>query len=289
MKQLHRRPVEYFCYDCDLYGQSEPFRCAVKQQYCKYLKATCLKFRKSTPDIKVGICTVGARVKGNKEMRPVVICPHRFKEMNMFETIRVKYLAGWKNVKWISEVNIGVGGSVDYVAVELDKKGQIRDFLCVEIQTAGTTGSPYYWIENLRRNGKFVDPKRSYGINWANEFTKTMMQQAYKKGKIVERWHRKIVFTIQDVAMDYIRQSTDCSKLQPFDPAAPVDFCTFSLEWNESATTWQLKHHDIQSATIDAINTIIGGAAVEDYLTEKEFIANIISKGVADNILTQPE
>ena len=50
----------------------------------------------------------------------------------MFETIRQKYLSDWKNVKWIQEVNIGVGGNVDYVAVEVDDFDVVKDFLCVE-------------------------------------------------------------------------------------------------------------------------------------------------------------
>lgn len=283
MKKVAKCPVEYFCYDVDLYGKSEAFNLAVKQQYCKYLQTTCFKFRKSTPEIKVGICTVGSTVNRSEEIKPVIICPHRFKESTMFETIRIKYLSEWKNVKWIPEVNIGVGGSVDYVAVELDDSGNIKDFLCVEIQAAGTTGSPYYWIENLLKYGKLIDPEKNFGINWANEFTKTMMQQAYKKGKIVERWNRKIVFAIQDVALEYLRATCDCSKLENFNPLLPVDFCTFRLQYLKDE--WKMTFNEIQSTSIDGVNTIIGGAAVEDYLTESEFIANILKKGIADGVL----
>lgn len=235
MKAIERRPLEYFCYDLEHYGKIEAFSLAIRQQYCKYLKALCSKPRKSTPEIRVGICSVGASVAGRKVVKPVIICPMRFREDAMFETIRLKYLSDWKNVKWIPEVSIGVGGNVDYVAVETDKKGRITDFLCVEIQAAGTTGSPYYWIENLRKTGRLTKPvKHNYGINWANEFTKTMMQQAYKKGKIAEHWGRKIVFVIQDVALEYLRKKSDCSKLVCSNPALPIDFCSFKLEWNNS-------------------------------------------------------
>lgn len=288
MSPIGKHSIEYFCFDCRLYDKSEAFQLAIQQQYCKYLQATCFKFRKSMPDIKVGICSVGATVNRNPEIKPVIICPHRFKESTMFETIRLKYLSDWKNVKWIPEVNIGVGGSVDYVAVELDEYGNIRDFLCVEIQAGGTTGSPYYWIENLKTYGKLIDPKKSFGINWANEFSKTMMQQAYKKGKIVERWNRKIVFVIQDVAMDYIMATSDCSKLEEYTSDYPVDFCTFGLK--ESADCdWQLEFRNIYSTTIDGINTMIGGASVNDYLTEEEFILNILKKGISDGRLKQPD
>jgi hypothetical protein len=73
----------------------------------------------------------------------------------MFDTIRKKYLSHWTNIEWITEVNIGVGGSVDYVAITRDKKNKITDFFCVELQAAGTTGSPYPAITDIRETGKF--------------------------------------------------------------------------------------------------------------------------------------
>ena len=59
-------------------------------------------------------------------------------------------------------------------------------------RTAGTTGTPYPYVKELLEYGHYTGRNYTYGINWANEFAKTMMQQAYKKGKIVEYWNRKI-------------------------------------------------------------------------------------------------
>lgn len=131
MRKLGKTPIEIFGYDYT--SVNEAFQLAIKQQYCKYLKGTCNKPRKSEPQIKVGICSLGSTVCGGGVIQPVIICPQRFKEDAMFETIRRKYLSHWKNVKWIQEVNIGVGGNVDYVAIELAIDGSIKDFLCVEI------------------------------------------------------------------------------------------------------------------------------------------------------------
>ncbi len=47
----------------------------------------------------------------------------------------------------------------------------------------------------------------TYGLNWANEFMKTMMQQVYKKGQVIETWNKKIVFVIQDVALEYLENA----------------------------------------------------------------------------------
>lgn len=284
MKHIGRFPIEVFCYDYE--DKSDAFRLAIKQQYCKYIKGTCVKPRKSEPDVKVGICSLGSTVNKSKEIHPVIICPQRFKEESMFETIRQKYLSNWKNVKWIQEVNIGVGGNVDYVAVEVDEYDRINDFLCVEIQAAGTTGTPYPWVKELIEHGAYLDsPKQSYGINWANEFTKTMMQQAYKKGKIVESWGRKIVFVVQDLAIKYLQSTSDCSKLTAYNSEYPVDFCTFTLSWNDD-NCWTLVFNKILSTTIEGINLIIGGANVNEYPTEEEFINNIIKKGISDGVLS---
>ena len=286
MKQVKKRPTEVFGYDCEANLNDKAFKLAIRQQYCKYIKSTCVKPRKSEPTIKVGICSLGASSATDKTMKPVIICPQRFKEDSVFESVRQSYLSNWTNVKWIPEVNIGVGGSVDYVAVEIGKKGEIKDFLCVELQAAGTTGSPYPAVQEIIHSGKFKSDSYNYGINWANEFSKTMMQQAYKKGKILESWKRKIVFVVQDIAIDYLKTATDCSLLTKSNKAMPVDFCTFTMLWDDNKS-WNLKFDKIYSTSIEGINLMLGGASVNDYLTEEEFVQNIIKKGVADGILNR--
>lgn len=284
MSKVGKYPIEVFCYDYR--NQTEVARLAYKQQYCKYIKGTCVKPRKSEPQIKVGICSLGSTINKGREFCPVIVCPHRFKEEAMFDTIRAKYLPHWENVKWIKEVNIGVGGNVDYVAVEVDKYDRVRDFLCVEIQAAGTTGTPYPYVRELLESGCYSGKKYTYGINWANEFSKTMMQQAYKKGKIVEHWNRKIVFVVQNLAMDYIQAHSDCSMLEEYNPNYPVDFCSFGLQWTDDSH-WSLVYDNVKSTTIEGVNRIIGGAAVDEYSTEQEFVRNIIKKGLADGVLSR--
>lgn len=286
MKQIKKRPTEVFGYDCDTCLSDNAFKLAIKQQYCKYIKSTCVKPRKSEPTVKVGICSLGASLATDKTMKPVIICPQRFKEDSVFESVRQLYLSNWKNVKWIPEVNIGVGGSVDFVAVEVGKNGEIKDFLCVELQAAGTTGSPYPAVQELISNGKFGAESYNYGINWANEFSKTMMQQAYKKGKILESWKRKIVFVVQDVAIDYQKTATDCSLLSKSNKSLPVDFCTFKMVWDDNRC-WNLAFDKIFSTSIEGISLMLGSASVNEYLTEEEFIQNIIKKGVSDGILNR--
>ena len=56
----------------------------------------------------------------------------------------------------------------------------------------------------FKKDRAFKNDSYNYGINWANEFMKTMMQQVYKKGKIIHSWGRKIIFVVQDLAIDYL-------------------------------------------------------------------------------------
>ena len=110
------------------------------------------------------------------------------------------------------------------------------------------------------------------------------MQQAYKKGKIVESWHQKIVFVVQDLAIEYLQHTTDCSKLTSYNPDYPIDFCSFNLSWKEGKG-WVLAFDQIRSTTIEGINDILGGAKVSMYPTIEDFIGNIVKKGVSDGIL----
>lgn len=280
MKEIKKLPIEVFGYD--VAKDNDDALLARCQQYCRFLKDSCNKPRKSEPEKKVGICTLGASIKGGM-MKPVIVCPQRFKEDVLFDTIRRQYLSSWKNVKWVQEVGIGSGGSVDYVAVELDAHGVDSDFLCVEIQAAGTTGSPYPYVKELLKDGHFSGICHRYGINWANEFSKTMMQQAYKKGKIVDSWKRKIVFAVQDVAMEYLSLAADCSLLTSSNPVSPVDFCSFSLNQSDDGN-WSLNFEQIMSTTIEGISLMLGGANVNEYPSEDDFISNIIRKGIADGV-----
>jgi hypothetical protein len=282
---LSKRPTEIF--GCPYLGDTSDLKTDITQQYCPFIKGTCVKPRKSEPHIKVGICTIGYKGDFLTNYEPVIICPQRFKENVMFDVIRKKYLPRWTNIEWIQEVNIGVGGSVDYVAITRDKSNKITDFFCVELQAAGTTGSPYPAITDIRETGAFQRESYNFGINWANEFSKTMMQQAYKKGKIVNHWGRKIVFVLQDCGLKYIKTACDTSRLQPANEKMPIDFCTFSLAWDSSQNSWKLRFAGIESTDIEGINLMLGGATVEEYLTEEEFIQNIVRKGIADEILNK--
>lgn len=284
MKELKKTPIEVFGLDAS--KPDEDLMLAVRQQYCPFIPGTCNKPRKSNKQEKVGICTVASTVAGGKKLEPVIICPERFHVPHLFEVIRHKYLKDWTNIHWIPEVSIGVGGLVDYVAVELGKNNEIKNFQCVELQAAGTTGTPFPAVEEIKKYGALRSDKYKYSINWANEFLKTMMQQAYKKGRIVSSWNRKIVFAIQDVGMRYMQKYTDCSLLTASDATKPVDFCTFKMTQGKD-DTWDLVFDNIYSTSVEGINRMLSGAGENMFLTEEEFKQNIIKKGLRDKLITE--
>ena len=255
-----------------------------KKQYCPYLKRECTKPRKSEPEIKVGICSVGYKGSFKDTFTPVIICPFRFLEDIVFDTIHDKFFPDWEAVKWIKEVNMGVSGNVDYVALKLDSVTKKPvDFFCVEFQANGTTGSPYGYVKDLLNKGKY-DKDYTFGLNWANEFMKTMMQQVYKKGNVVNHWGRKIVFVIQDVALEYLESAVDTSGLR-CNMDDPIHFMTYKEIWDDELESYQLVFDRWLSADLDAINTILAGANAQEYLTESVFLNNAIRKGKEDGVL----
>lgn len=192
---LKRHPAEYFGYPYTIHNAIT--KKARKEQYCPFLDGECKKPRKSQPEIKVGVCSVGYKGSFSEEYVPVIICPHRFKVGKVFETIKTHCFADISDdyeLGWAPEVSMGTAGSIDYAIFKRKKYeplvGGIEDFVCVEFQGAGTTGTPWEAVREFKKTGKFLKEKYAYGINWANEFVKTMMQQVYKKGIVVETWNK---------------------------------------------------------------------------------------------------
>lgn len=254
-------------------------------QHCPYLGRECTKPRKSEPHIKVGICTLGYKGSFLDHYEPVIICPFRFLDDVVYQSIHDRFFPDWDNVRWVKEVNMGVSGNVDYVAVKTNEDGTTaEDFFCIEFQANGTTGSPYPYVKDLLRLG-YYEGSYTYGLNWANEFMKTMMQQVYKKGQVVAQWNRKIVFVIQDVALQYLESAVDTSDLRA-DMDDVVHFMTYSLRWNEAENKFNMYHDRWVSTDLEGVNRILAGANAADYLTEAEFLENAIRKGKEDGVLS---
>ena len=281
LPNVANKPTELFGHSYLKVMDDKDIRNSLADQYCPFIQSTCKKPRKSNPEVKIGSCSVG--YKGFLPIaEPVIICPHRLKTKSVLDHIIAEFSPrSWngKQVEWVEEVGIGPGGSVDWVAfVKSENSNLIEDFLCVEFQTAGTTGTPWEALVELKTNGKLLNKNCKYGINWANEFTKTMLQQVIKKGKIHQEWNREIIFVIQDVAMKYFEKNNDMTHMISGKSGGIIKFCTFSMSWRDAAKEWELTPSGIWSTTIEGAEKMIGGGLIEDYPTVSKFKEAILRR-----------
>jgi hypothetical protein len=105
-----------------------------------------------------------------------------------------------------------------------------------------------------------------------------MMQQAYKKGIIIESWKKKIVFVIQDVGLAYLKSACDTSGLGEASNEDSIHFYTFKMEWNDSNNGWSLVFGEKFSTDAEGIRKMLSGSLAEHYPTIEEFLANIKKK-----------
>ena len=110
----------------ELFGIPIPPQASVKWldvvtgQSCPYLNRKCLKNRKSQSDIAIGTCTV----KYGKDVRCVVICPHRLLERKQVFTDCLHLLTlhePGNELHLVPEISIP-GGSIDYCLASLRKR-----------------------------------------------------------------------------------------------------------------------------------------------------------------------
>ena len=271
--RVRRYPTEIFGFPFT--NTKDTVTKARKRQECPFLKAECKKPRKSQPKVKIGVCSVGYKGGFLDDFKPVIICPYRFNVNSVRAALAASYFDNPKAVKWASEVPLGMAGSVDYVGFETGNDGHITNFVCVEFQAAGTVGTPWKAVLEFRKHGSFLHDGYDYGINWANEFLKTMMQQAYKKGLIIESWNEKLIFVIQDVALAYLRSACDAGGLREASDKDPIHFYTFRMEWNTKHGEWLLVPSERVSTNAEGIRQMLSGTAAEQFPTLDEFKSHI--------------
>lgn len=98
-------------------------------------------------------------------------------------------------------------GNVDFVIADNSQTGEIEQFLSVERQAMDITGSvmPAY---RALREGRDVDRRPTYGLNWSNVY-KRFVTQLIRKGYFHHHWGTKIVAVVQDVFYAYIQDWAD--------------------------------------------------------------------------------
>jgi hypothetical protein len=178
----------------------------VLAQRCPYTETKCVKVRKSSPDISIGICTIN--YSNNNQ---IMICPHRLLERRQIFTDCIHLLAlhePGNELHLLSEITVP-GGSVDYFLVSVNKN-KVVDFVGIELQTLDTTGS--LWSERaalLHEKGIEADETdlttKTFGMNWKMS-AKTILMQMHHKIDTFEHLGKHLVLVVQDCFLDYMKR-----------------------------------------------------------------------------------
>jgi len=188
----------------------------VQEQQCVFLGKKCYKVRKSDPDTSIGSCTV----LYGKQDEPVIICPTRLIERRQIFTDCFHLLTTHEpgnELHIVSEVSVP-GGSVDYFLVSA-KKGKVKGFVGIELQTLDTTGT--VWPERQRLLKKLGIPssdageasEKSYGMNWKMT-AKTILVQMHHKIQTFEHVHKRLVLVVQDKLLAYMNREFNFAHLK---------------------------------------------------------------------------
>jgi len=205
----------------ELFGHStdkpnDAWQAIVNEQRCPFINGKCFKVRKSDPQRSIGTCSV----RYGKAERPILICPARLKERQQIFTDCLHLLTTHEpgnELHIVSEVPVP-GGNIDHFVVS-SKRGKVKDFVGVELQTIDTTGT--VWPDRQRLLRRFGVPreddaenhKKRFGMNWKMT-AKTTLVQMHHKIQTFEHVSKKLVLVVQDVLLEYMRREFDFRPLQ---------------------------------------------------------------------------
>ena len=220
-------------------------------QQCPFLRRTCLKIRKSAPDITIGSCTVAAGKHGAK----IVICPFRLLERRQIFTDCLHLLTlhqPGNELHVVPELNVP-GGSIDYCLVSA-RNGKPIDFMGIELQTLDTTGT--VWPERqrfLHHRGIRVKKAdrtsaKTFGLNWKMT-AKTILVQLHHKIQTFEHVSKHLVLIAQDALFAYMKKEFSFGHLEPARLGDPMHFHSYALEERDRGEcTSNLRKDGVQTA-----------------------------------------
>lgn len=209
-----------------------PWATLIGNQLCPYLNRTCIKVRKSEPDIAIGTCSVYYG-KDNEEM---LICPNRFLDQGQvfIDCLHLLSLHEPGNeLHVVPEISLP-GGSVDYFLASV-QGSRVKDFVGIELQTLDTTGT--VWPERqrlLRDKGIHVEDQdalspKNFGMNWKMT-AKTILVQLHHKSESFEYLSKHLVLVIQDVMLRYLRRNFQFGHFNTARMGDPIHFHSYSVQ-----------------------------------------------------------
>lgn len=230
----------------------------VIDQYCPYLEKTCVKVRKSQPEISIGTCSIKY---GARDSKGAIICPHRFlqKRQIFMDCIHLLTLHEPGNeLHLVSEISIP-GGSVDYVLVSA-RNGKVKDFVGIELQALDTTGTLWpqrqTFLKSIGLNvAESIEKSKPYGINWKMT-AKTILVQLHHKVETFENLNKHFVLVLQDVLLDYMRSEFSFSHIQTAKIGDSMHFHPYNFQ--RVANGFQLNLATRVSTDANGVATALG-------------------------------
>jgi len=205
------------------YDREVDWSALLASQECPFVAKQCFKVRKSSPDVSIGTCTVGA----GRAATPLVICPNRFLERRQVfvDCLHLLRLHVPGNELYVIPEFSVPGGSIDYVLVSA-REGSAVDFVGIEFQALDTTGSVWPYREAaLAELGLSVEvPEQgTFGINWKMT-AKTILMQLHHKTATFESVNRHLVCVLQDSLLNYFDRKFEFDHVQDAFPSNALHF-----------------------------------------------------------------
>lgn len=200
-------PCDPYDIVCEILGQpAKQMQNPVNADYeCPYVNSTCTK-RSQRSSGPFPCCSVFRRDK-NGTSTPIVVCPKRFYQADIFHDVIKNCWVGDTpaNPVFVHEVKMGSVGNVDMVIADLSEDNeQVKNFISIELQAIDITGSyePAYSAIVLNKS---LDKRPVYNFNYRN-VQKRFVTQLVDKGFFHHHWGTKIVAVVQDVIFDKLKE-----------------------------------------------------------------------------------
>jgi hypothetical protein len=156
---------------------------------------------KNSIEFPLGVCSLYHKLK------PVVICPIRFREDWTIISDAANFIfdnrESWTHVGEVrlKDKNGKSAGNIDYVLVSYDDKGRVLDFGSLEVQavyiSGNLTGPFKAYMEDPKPSFKWSHALKYPNPDYLSSSRKRLIPQIIAKGSILKQWNKKQAVALQ--------------------------------------------------------------------------------------------
>jgi len=209
-----------------------------KQKLCPYNNKvpSCTKDKANNP---LGVCSVMHKTN------PVITCPTRFREDWLIIESAAEFAFGadasWTSLSEIKLVdkNGQSAGNIDFVLVQYNDKGQLIDFVSLEVQgvyISGNLRNPFE--EYMKKPSKDFEWPTGYNYpkpDYLSSSRKRLIPQMLYKGGIFHSWKKKQTAALQRSFFETLPSLPTTSKSK-----ADIAWFLYDLEFNKETNKFDL-------------------------------------------------